>query len=83
MLNKVLGFLTAIGTFAALLYRGNAHKANAEQQEQRAEAAESGVEIRNQIDDASRELAKKHKQENRDAEAAHDDDRRDHLNNKW
>ena len=83
MKNKLLGALAAIAAFVALLFRGNAYKAKARQQESRAESAEAVVDIRNQIDEASRELAKKHKQENKDADAAHDNDRRDHLNNKW
>lgn len=82
-MNRLLIYLAIAGSFIAAIFRGNAHKAKAEQAEERADQAEAGRDNLQGINTALHELETKHQQENRDAETARQADHRNGLDNHW
>lgn len=76
----VMGLLAVIG---ALLARNSNLKANADQQRQRADAAQADAANVAHIADARAKLQAQHREQQRDSEARLAAGQRDHLNNEW
>lgn len=81
LLVKLLGMLAAIGGILALFFRGNAYKAKAEAQQQRAATAEAVNDTHRRVDESRAQVGKKHRQERQQIDQEIDAGRRDHLDN--
>lgn len=85
MLTEILAVVSLIVAGLAAIFRARAkqHKAEAEQQRQRAEMAETTSATHARIDKARADTQQRHREEQRDEQARLDAGRRDHMDDRW
>lgn len=76
---KIAAGLVAILGAVALWFRGSYHKQKAEAESQRADAADSVISHRQELDDSLEQLAEKHSKEVADEQDHLAADQRDHF----
>lgn len=82
-INWLIGALVAGLTFVGLWFRGEAHKARAARQRQRADEAGAVVEQRQRQDEALHETRERHREEAEETEQKIRDRDRDNFEDSW
>lgn len=85
MIKKVLAAIAAVAAFAAMFFRGQSikHEAEAKRQSGRADSAEESAGLHRRVNKNVADVEQKNREEQVDAKSKFNAGDRDHLDNSW